>query len=144
GGIVETVRRMPVSQAVFDGEALWMNETGPAPFQETVSLIDSDAPPEGVVTFLFDVLHIDGEDLLDIPLKERAAKLDAVAPGLRIPAVMTSDADEAQRVLNEALDAGHEGVVVKDASSFYAAGRRGKAWRKVKPVRTYDLIVLGA
>ena len=47
-------------------------------------------------------------------------------------------------MLDEALAAGHEGVVVKDAASVYAAGRRGKAWRKVKPVRTYDLVVLGA
>ena len=47
-------------------------------------------------------------------------------------------------MLAEALAAGHEGIVVKDAGSVYAAGRRGKAWRKVKPVRTYDLVVLGA
>jgi DNA ligase-1 len=47
-------------------------------------------------------------------------------------------------VLEESLRAGHEGVVVKDAAAPYAAGRRGKAWRKVKPVRTYDLVVLGA
>ena len=47
-------------------------------------------------------------------------------------------------MLEDALAAGHEGVVVKDATSLYAAGRRGKAWRKVKPVRTYDLVVLGA
>jgi DNA ligase-1 len=58
--------------------------------------------------------------------------------------VFTTDPAEAQRVLDEALAAGHEGVVVKDAASPYAAGRRGKAWRKVKPVRTYDLVVLGA
>ena len=47
-------------------------------------------------------------------------------------------------MLEESLAAGHEGVVVKDAASPYAAGRRGKAWRKVKPVRTYDLVVLAA
>ena len=61
-----------------------------------------------------------------------------------MPRVLTSDADEGRRVLDESLLAGHEGVVVKDATSPYAAGRRGKAWRKVKPVRTYDLVVLGA
>ena len=143
-GIVEAVRALPVRQAVLDGEALWMTDDGPAPFQETVSQIDSDAPPEGVATFLFDLLHVDGEDLLDTPLEQRAARLEAIAPRLKIPGVLTSDADEAQRVLDEALAAGHEGVVVKDASSLYAAGRRGKAWRKVKPVRTYDLVVLGA
>ena len=143
-GIVEAVRGLPVTQAVLDGEALWMTGDGPASFQDTVSQIDRDAPPTGIVTFLFDLLHVDGEDLLDSPLHERAARLDAIAPGLRIPSVLTSDPVEGQRVLDASLAAGHEGVVIKDATSVYVAGRRGKAWRKVKPVRTYDLVVLGA
>jgi DNA ligase-1 len=143
-GIVAAVRLLPVTQAVFDGEALWMSERGPASFQETVSQIDGGAPPEGVVTFLFDVLHLERDDLLDTPLEERSARLEAIAPGLKVPTVITSDPEAAQRVLDESLRAGHEGVVVKDAASLYSAGRRGKAWRKVKPVRTYDLVVLGA
>jgi ATP-dependent DNA ligase I len=143
-GIVDAIRRLPVRQAVFDGEALWMGEDGPGAFQDTVSSIDSEAPPEGVQTFLFDLLHVDGDDLLDTPLELRAERLGAIAPDLKIPGIFTSDPQEAQRVLDEALRAGHEGVVVKDAASRYTAGRRGKAWRKVKPVRTYDLVVLGA
>ena len=143
-GIVRVVRHLPVQQVVLDGEALWMGDDGPAAFQDTVARIDSDAPPEGIATFLFDVLHVDGDDLLDTPLQERAVRLDALAPELTIPRVLTSDAEEAKQVLDASLRAGHEGVVVKDASSLYAAGRRGKAWRKVKPVRTYDLVVLGA
>jgi DNA ligase-1 len=143
-GIADAVRRLPIGAAVLDGEALWMGDAGPAAFQDTVSRIDSEAAPEGIVTFLFDLLHVDGEDLLDTPLEERAGRLEAIAPQLKIPAVFTSDPEAAQRVLDEALEAGHEGVVVKDAASLYAAGRRGKAWRKVKPVRTYDLVVLGA
>ena len=143
-GIVQAVRRLPVRQAVFDGEALWMSVDGPAPFQDTVSRIDSEAEPEGIETFLFDLLHVDGEDLLDTPLMERAARLEAIAPQLKIPGALTSDPSEGQRVLDEALREGHEGVVVKDAASLYGAGRRGKAWRKVKPVLTYDLVVLGA
>jgi DNA ligase-1 len=143
-GVVAAVRRLTVREVVLDGEALWMGERGPAAFQDTVSQIDRDAPPEGIETFLFDLLHVDGEDLLDTPLHERAARLGAIAPELKIPSVLTSDPDEGQAVLNESLRAGHEGVVVKDAASQYAAGRRGKAWLKVKPVRTYDLVVLGA
>jgi DNA ligase-1 len=143
-GIVDAVRRLAVTQAVFDGEALWMGEHGPAAFQDTVSQLDSEAAPEGIVTFLFDLLHLDGDDLLDTPLEERAARLEAVAPHLRIPSVVTSDPETARRMLDEALRAGHEGIVVKDAASLYNAGRRGNAWRKVKPVRTYDLVVLGA
>ncbi len=143
-GIADAVRRLPVHQAVLDGEALWMSDDGPAPFQDTVSQIDRDAPPEGIVTSLFDLLHVDGDDLLDEPLDERSARLAVIAPQLKIPGVITADAREAHRVLEDSLRAGHEGVVVKDAGSLYAAGRRGKAWRKVKPVRTYDLVVLGA
>jgi DNA ligase-1 len=143
-GIVAAARELPVRQAVLDGEALWMGDDGPAAFQDTVSRIDAEAAPEGIVTFLFDLLHLDGEDLLDASLEERAARLDAVAAQHVIPRVLTSDPAEGERMLAEALAAGHEGVVVKDASSPYVAGRRGKAWRKVKPVRTYDLVVLGA
>jgi DNA ligase 1 len=143
-GIVGAVRSLPVTAAVLDGEALWMSDDGPAAFQETVSQIDGEAPPEGVVTFLFDLLHVEGDDLLDAPLEQRAARLEEIAPHLRIPSLITSDPQAAQRALDEALAAGHEGIVVKDAASPYSAGRRGKAWRKVKPVRTYDLVVLGA
>jgi DNA ligase-1 len=109
-----------------------------------MSQIDGDAPPEGVVTFLFDLLHLDGEDLLDTPLTERTARLREIAPALKVPGAITTDIATAEAVLAESLTAGHEGVVVKDAASTYAAGRRGRAWRKVKPVLTYDLVVLAA
>ncbi len=143
-GIVVAVRELPVRQVVLDGEALGMADEGPIAFQDTVARIDAQAEPEGIATFLFDVLHVDGDDLLDMPLRDRSARLEAIAPAFKIPGILTASADEAQRVLDDALRAGHEGVVVKDAASAYAAGRRGKAWRKVKPVRTYDLVVLGA
>ena len=143
-GIVAAVRALPVDAVVLDGEALWMGADGPATFQETMSQIDADAPPEGVVTFLFDVLHIDGVDLLDAPQHERRARLSEIAPQLMVPAVVTDDVDIGEQVLKDALGAGHEGVVIKDVDSVYAAGRRGAAWRKVKPVHTYDLVVLGA
>jgi DNA ligase-1 len=143
-GIVAAVLNLPVSKVILDGEALWMGEAGPASFQDTMSQIDTDAPAEGVVTFLFDILHIDGRDLLDTPLRERSLELRSLAPHLTVSSVLTNDVAAAERVLAESLEAGHEGVVVKDAASTYAAGRRGAAWRKVKPVRTYDLVVLGA
>jgi DNA ligase-1 len=138
------VRSLPVDEVVLDGEALWMGLDGPASFQETMSQIDTDAPPEGVVTFLFDILHVDGVDLLDSPQRERSARLRQVAPEMMVPAFVSDDVVVAEQVLEDALAAGHEGVVIKDVDSTYAAGRRGAAWRKVKPVRTYDLVVLGA
>jgi DNA ligase-1 len=99
--------------------------------------------------FFFDLLHADGRDLLDEPLDVR---LDALAEllaadehaALRMPGVRKPTPEQAAAVLDGALEAGHEGVVVKDLAAPYAAGRRGRAWQKVKPVHTLDLVVLGA
>ena len=121
-----------------------MDADGPASFQDTVSQIDSDAPPEGIVTFLFDLLHLDGEDLLDTPLLERAARLEALAPQLKIPGVITSDPAEASACSTSRWPPVTRASSSRTPPRSYAAGRRGKAWRKVKPVRTYDLVVLGA
>jgi DNA ligase-1 len=135
--VVAVVERVDAVSLVLDGEVLGVDGDGaPLAFQDTVSN-DSVGTP-----FFFDLLHHDGEDLLDLPLRERRARLEAVAPGHIVPGRMTGDAQDAQAVLDEALARGHEGVVVKEASSPYQAGRRGKAWRKVKPVHTLDLVVL--
>src|SRR5919109_544640 len=147
-GIVEAVRRLPVTDAVLDGEALWMGEHGPAAFQDTVSQIDVEAPPEGIVTFLFDLLYVDGDDLLDTPLEERERRLEAIAPHLKIPGVVTSDPQAAENVLDEALRAGHEGVVVKDAASLYSAGRRRQGWLSnlhlgARDPRTGEFLMVG-
>ncbi|HSK25251.1 MAG TPA: ATP-dependent DNA ligase [Egicoccus sp.] len=91
----------------------------------------------------FDVLHVDGRDVIDLPLRERIAVLaEAVPPELRIEQLLTADPAEAHEFLRRTLEAGHEGVMVKDLDSPYEAGRRGAAWRKVKPVHTLDLVVL--
>ena len=90
----------------------------------------------------FDLVHRDGADLLDEPLERRLDQLAEAAAGHRIPGTVTDDPAEAAAVFAEAVGRGHEGVVVKAADSAYAAGRRGKAWRKVKPVHTLDLVVL--
>jgi DNA ligase-1 len=142
--VVEAARALPVESVVLDGETLMMDEEGrPRSFQDSMSRFGADEERTDVLRpWFFDVLHVDGEDLLDLPLRERLARLDAIAPALRIPGRVTDDAAEAAAVQTEALDAGHEGVMVKAADSPYQAGRRGKAWRKVKPVHTLDLVVL--
>src|SRR5215211_7523937 len=96
---VEAALGLPITQAVLDGEAIWMSDGGPAAFQDTVSRVGGEAPA-GTVTFLFDLLHVDGDDLLDAPLEERAARLAAIASELIIPRALTSDAAEGERVLD--------------------------------------------
>jgi DNA ligase-1 len=92
----------------------------------------------------FDLLHVDGLDLIDEPLEQRQQHLDALVGQLVIPRAHTESVDEAAAVLADALDQGHEGVMVKALDSTYDAGRRGGSWRKVKPVETLDLVVLAA
>jgi DNA ligase-1 len=94
--------------------------------------------------YFFDCLHLDGADLHDAPLAERQQALARVAGPYVIPGLLRPDAAAAAALLDRALAAGHEGVMVKSLSAPYAAGRRGRAWQKVKPVRTLDLVVLAA
>ena len=145
-GIVDLVRSLPATALVLDGEAVGVGEDElPTVFQDTMSAFSQQdgVAGAGLQSRFFDLLHLDGDDLIDRPLTERLAALERVAGPWRIRGVVTGDADEAQRVLDESLAAGHEGVMVKDATSTYDAGRRGGAWRKVKPVHTLDLVVLG-
>ncbi|MEZ5145271.1 MAG: hypothetical protein R2726_22575 [Acidimicrobiales bacterium] len=146
--VVARVRALPVRALVLDGEVLSLAEGArPRAFQETMSRFGRDDGASSAVRlapFFFDVLHADGTDLVDTPLVDRLAVLDEVAHPLRIPGIVTADPVEAAAFLDRALAAGHEGVMVKDAASAYQAGRRGRAWRKVKPVHTLDLVVLAA
>jgi DNA ligase 1 len=144
-GIVDLVRSLPADRLLLDGEAVGVGEDElPRTFQDTMSAFgrEDGVAGAGLQSRFFDLLHLDGRDLIDVPLEDRLAALEGVAGPWRIPGVVTRDAGEAQRVLDEALAAGHEGVMVKDAGSPYEAGRRGGAWRKVKPVHTLDLVVL--
>ena len=142
--VVEVVRGMPVRDVILDGETLSLDDDGaPRPFQETMSRFGADAARAALLhPWFFDVLHVDGRDLLDEPLSARLAELERIAGPHRIPGEVTAVPEVAERVSQAALAAGHEGVVVKAIESPYAAGRRGSSWIKVKPVHTYDLVVL--
>ncbi len=145
--IVEAVLGLPFEAAILDGEAIALRPDGrPEAFQVTMSRFGSrrqTAVPLSV--FFFDCLHLDGEDLLDRPARERLAVLDRRLPGaLRVPRIEAADAVEAARFLEGALEWGHEGVMVKGLDAPYEAGRRGATWLKVKRAHTLDLVVLAA
>jgi DNA ligase-1 len=137
--VVSAALALPGEAFVLDGEAIALREDGrPYPFQVTGSRFASRSGHTVVLTpMFFDLLHLDGEDLLDRPGSERAAALSALVPEeWRVPR-------GGPELLEAALAQGHEGVVVKGLDAPYEAGRRGAAWVKVKPVHTLDLVVLG-
>jgi DNA ligase-1 len=150
--ITEAVLALDVQAAVFDGEAVALAPDGrPRPFQVTASRTGShmdvvrqraDTP---LTPFFFDVLHLDGRDLIDEPAHVRQARLAAVMPAqLLVPRLVTEDIDAAGAFFADAVGRGHEGVVVKSPDAKYAAGRRGSEWIKVKPRHTLDLVILAA
>ena len=146
GAVAELVRSLPCTAVVLDGEVIGLAEgERPDRFQDTMSRFGRQTGEHGATLTVrfFDCLHLDGTDLLDEPLTARGEVLQRLAPEWRVAGLTTTDPSEAEHFLALTLDAGHEGVVVKDLASTYEAGRRGGAWRKVKPVRTLDLIVLG-
>ena len=146
--VVEAVLALPARELVLDGEAIALKPDGrPYPFQVTASRFgtrraDATTP---LTPLFFDLLHIDGEDLIDRPGAERAGALDALVPAAsRVPRALIADPADAHAFLDAALAAGHEGVLVKSLEAPYAAGRRGAGWLKVKPRHTLDLVVLAA
>jgi DNA ligase-1 len=95
--------------------------------------------------FLFDLLYLEGASLMDQPLVGRSAALAAAVPeALRVPRLVTASPEEGRGFLDAALARGHEGIMVKALDAPYEAGRRGRRWLKLKPVRTLDLVVLAA
>lgn len=143
--VVAFAKALDAQQLVLDAEAIALRADGrPEPFQVTASRFSTAGAREVPLTVLaFDVLHLDGDDLLDRPLTERATALAKLVPAeSRVRSVVCEDAATAQDVFDEAVAAGYEGAVVKALDAPYAAGRRGAGWVKVKPVHTLDLVVL--
>ncbi|TDC28736.1 ATP-dependent DNA ligase [Micromonospora sp. 15K316] len=163
--VVAAVRALPARQLVLDGEAIGLDEAGrPLPFQQTSSRAARRATPSttgrapvapavlaaaettgrAVLTpYFFDLLHLDGDDLIDLPGRDRwAALAGAVDESLLVGRVLVDDAGQAGAAFAAAIEAGQEGVVVKAPDAPYEAGRRGAAWVKVKPRHTLDLVVL--
>ncbi|GHF29635.1 ATP-dependent DNA ligase [Streptomyces fumanus] len=153
--VTAAARELPGERFVLDGEVISFGADGrPRSFQETAGRVGSRtdvataARAVPVSPVFFDVLSVDGRDLLDLPLTERHAELARLVPGpMRVRRVLVAgpeDVRAAEDFLAETLARGHEGVVVKGTDAPYSAGRRGASWLKVKPVHTLDLVVLAA
>ena len=149
--VVEWARALPVRQAVVEGEALALRADGrPRPFQETMRRLGRKLDVETarrevpLSSFFFDCLYLEGEGpLVARPYAERLERLQRiVAPASLLPRLVTRDSGEAERFFDQAVAAGHEGLMAKSLTAPYAAGQRGFHWLKLKPHHTLDLVVL--
>jgi DNA ligase-1 len=135
--VIAATARLPARRLILDGEASAFGANGrPLPFQDTMGR-------QGPLTLtLFDALLIDDQTLLPTPAGERFGLLNALAPDLAVPRLVTSDPVEANAYFEAAVARGHEGVMAKALEAPYDAGNRGAAWLKIKKVYRLDLVVL--
>jgi len=149
--VVEAVRRLPADQLILDGEVIALRSDGaPETFQRTMQRFGRKLEVERLrreiplTPFFFDCLYVNGAALIDAPQVERFGTLAELAPRAIVPRLLRPNAEAAARFVDDTLQRGHEGVMVKALASGYAAGRRGQHWLKVKLARTLDLVVLAA
>ncbi|MDD1671172.1 MAG: ATP-dependent DNA ligase [Methanomicrobiales archaeon] len=151
--IPDVVRKLNAAtdrDVILDGEAVAMKGGRPMPFQFVLRRFrrkyDVEAHAEQImlVPYVFDILVLDGETLIDLPFRERRKRLEEGLGDHIAPQKVSDDPAALEEFYNAALDAGHEGIMVKDLESRYQPGVRGKHWIKVKPeVDTLDLAVIG-
>jgi DNA ligase-1 len=151
--IAEEVKKCVKEGVILDGEVIAVKDGRPMPFQQVlrrfrrkheVSKVMGEIP---LIVYFFDILYKDGE-VIDLPLEERRKLLESVineSDKVKIAKqVITSSKEEIEAVYREALEAGHEGAMLKNPKSPYIPGKRGKHWLKLKEVmETLDLVVVG-
>ena len=151
--VVRAALQVKAKSAILDGEVVAIGQDGrPMAFQEILKRFRRKYDVEKLAAqiplhlFLFDLIYLDGKSLVDLPLTDRRALLVKVAdPSLLADQVLSDRQEVAEEIYRQALDAGHEGIMIKNPSSVYAPGKRGKNWLKIKPVmETLDLVVIGA
>ena len=149
--VIEKLTSSTEHDVILDGEVIAVKDNKPMPFQSVLrrfrrrhDIAEAQDAIE-MVPLVFDILYLDGETLIDLPLEKRRERLISVVNGYIAPQVVSSDALEIERTYKESLDAGHEGIMIKVPGSPYSPGQRGKNWIKIKPeVDTLDLAVIGA
>src|SRR5438874_3795293 len=140
--IAEALRCLPVSQAYLDGELCGVRPDGTTSFNMIQAASDS-GNADALVFFLFDVLHLDGTDLMDTPLLERKKRLADLLSGAELPLLYTDhQVGHGPAFYKQVCTRGLEGVVSKRADAPYAPGDRG-LWLKTKCLNREEFVVVG-
>jgi DNA ligase-1 len=151
--IVRLAQEVRADKAILDGEVVAIGkDSRPLAFQEILKRfrrkynVEKQAKETPLHLFLFDLIYLDGQSSVDLPLTRRRELLEGIAdPSILADQVISDSVQRAEEIYHQALEKGHEGLILKNSMSVYAPGKRGKNWLKIKPVmETLDLAVIGA
>lgn len=148
--VVSLLQKAIPHDVIVDGEVIAVKDGHPLPFQNVLRRfrrkhgVSKAADEIMMIPNLFDILYCDGEMLIDRPFLERREILSRIAQDFVTPQLVSGNEAEIEAYYHDALDAGHEGVMLKLPGSRYTPGVRGKDWIKIKPeADTLDLVVVG-
>jgi bifunctional non-homologous end joining protein LigD len=134
---IEKAVRTP--DCVLDGEVCALDDQGRSSF----SAMQQASPDTPIVYYAFDVLEIDGEPVVDLPLTERRKRLEKLLDRRNRTVRVSDTFDDGDALLRAAKQQGLEGVVAKRADSRYAAGRRTRDWLKIKTHGRQEFVIAG-
>jgi DNA ligase-1 len=150
--VVEAAQKLP-HDVLLDGELLAFRDGMVRPFFELQhrlgrKVVSAQLLAEVPVTFVaFDLLYLDGRNLLTEPLRDRRRLLEALnlpSPFMLAYLIQANSAQELDRIFDGARSRNNEGLMVKDPDSRYTPGRRGLGWLKLKKaLATLDVVVTG-
>jgi DNA ligase-1 len=151
--VEKVINEIPIERIILDGEVVAIDEKGiPYPFQVImrrfgrVRDVEKQQQEIGLLLYVFDILLLDGESLVDLSYQERRVKIQETLPEhLITETLVTSSVKEALDFFERSKELGHEGLVVKRLDSKYTPGVRGKNWFKLKhTLELFDMAIISA
>jgi bifunctional non-homologous end joining protein LigD len=131
------VQAVKTPDCVLDGEVCALDDEGRASF----SAMQQGSGP--LVLYVFDVLEVEGEPLIDLPLSERRERLVALLDRRNRRVKLSEAFDDGVALFDAAVEQGLEGVVSKKAESRYTPGKRSREWLKVKTQGRQEFVIVG-
>jgi bifunctional non-homologous end joining protein LigD len=135
----EIAKAVKTPDCVLDGEVCALDETGRSSF----SAMQQGKPGTPIVYYVFDVLEIEGESLVDLPLVERRKRLERLLDKRNKTVRLSETFDDGEALLQAAKQQGLEGIIAKRLDSRYVQGKRTRDWLKIKTHGEQEFVVAG-
>ena len=135
----EIAKAVKTPDCVLDGEVCALDEQGRSSF----SAMQQGKPGTPLVYYVFDLLELEGEQLVDLPLLERHKRLEQLLDRRNKTVRLSEAFDDGKALFEAAKQQNLEGIMAKRADSRYAVGRRTRDWLKVKTHGRQEFIIAG-
>ena len=135
----ELVKAVKTPDCVVDGEVCALDEEGRPSF----SAMQQGAPGTPIVYFVFDLLEVEGEPVIELPIEERRKRLEKLLDKRNRTVRYSETFDDGDALLEAANKQGLEGIMAKRLGSKYLPGRRSREWLKVKGHGRQEFAIAG-